>query len=153
MDVKGGFDSFGGEGGEGGDADGDVVAHTGTLEDGLIGSFGEETSAKVGDHADGDCSVLVFGAGWPTRVRCALRGCGHFVTYIPFGWRCISMLPYEEFLCPTFCDDLFAAAGFADLLFACGCAGEGRAGEVRLLFDESGVGAGVLFRSGCGFGV
>src|SRR5260370_21328028 len=51
MDVQGGFCAFAGERGEGGDADGDVVAHAGALDDGLVRSFGEETSAKVSNHA------------------------------------------------------------------------------------------------------
>jgi len=37
VDVKRGFSAFAGQGGEGGDTDGDVVAHAGALEDGLIG--------------------------------------------------------------------------------------------------------------------
>jgi hypothetical protein len=55
VNVEGGFGVFSGECGEGGDADGDVVAHAGTLDDGLVRGFGEETSAEVSDHA----SVIV----------------------------------------------------------------------------------------------
>lgn len=58
VDVQSRFCAFVGKSGEGSDADGDVVAHTSTLEDGLIGSFCEEASAEVSDHASGDCSVL-----------------------------------------------------------------------------------------------
>jgi hypothetical protein len=65
VDVQDGFGAFGGECGEGGDADGDVVADTGTFEDGLIGGLREEASAEVGDHACGDCSLRGLAwAGW-----------------------------------------------------------------------------------------
>ena len=51
VDVQVGFDALAGEGGEGGDANGDIVAHAGALDDGLVRGFGEETSAEVSNHA------------------------------------------------------------------------------------------------------
>jgi len=62
VDMKRGFCAFAGECGEGGDADGDVVADARALDDDLVRSFGEEASAKVGDHASGivACSVLAI---------------------------------------------------------------------------------------------
>jgi hypothetical protein len=51
VDVQCCFDAFAWECGEGGYADGDVVAYAGALDDGLIRSFGEETSAEMSDHA------------------------------------------------------------------------------------------------------
>ena len=45
VDVKGRFGTLAGKRGKGGDADGDVIADAGALDDGLVGSFGEEASA------------------------------------------------------------------------------------------------------------
>jgi len=45
VDVERGFGVFAGECGEGSDADGDVIADAGALDDGLVRGFGEETSA------------------------------------------------------------------------------------------------------------
>src|SRR5216683_1839850 len=51
VDVEGRFGAVGRKSGEGGDADGDVVAYAGALDDGLVGGFREEASAEVGNHA------------------------------------------------------------------------------------------------------
>ena len=55
---------------ERGDPDGYVIPNARTFDDSLIGSFGEETSAEVSDHACGDCSVQV-------RQRSLLREAKH----------------------------------------------------------------------------
>ncbi|MCU1248659.1 MAG: hypothetical protein JWQ49_1688 [Edaphobacter sp.] len=51
VDVQVGFGALAGECGESGDTDGDVVANAGALDDSLVRSFGEETSAEVSNHA------------------------------------------------------------------------------------------------------
>src|SRR5216683_3153710 len=51
VDVEGRFGAVGRKSGEGGDADGDVVAYAGGLDDGLVGGFREEAAAEVGKHA------------------------------------------------------------------------------------------------------
>ncbi len=53
VDVERHICALVGERGERGYADGDVVADACTLDHYLIGGFGEEASAEVGDHASG----------------------------------------------------------------------------------------------------
>jgi hypothetical protein len=50
VDVEAGFGAHGREGGVGGDGDDDVIADAGALDRDLVGGFGEDRSAEVGDH-------------------------------------------------------------------------------------------------------